>query len=334
MAILKTPYESIVKVQDIATGRFAHPETAIRLGLTEQLPAAAQDAQKILVIGIDFQNDFVVPDKSQVPDGEPYGSLSVPGAKEDLEHFTRFIYNNCDKITRVFLSIDTHFVYQIFHGAMWKDENGDSVAPYTMITPDDLSSGKYRFVGGNPVIAKQCVETLAKAGKGGVYIWPYHCLTGTFGWCPETQLMQMVHFHSAARKTVGKERPVPTFKGTDIYSEMYGFMEPEFNPKGDALINKAVLDVLMRTDSSANGEPKFEYDQVFVGGEAGSHCLPESVRQILKRFANYPEFTQRITILEDCTSPVPGFEQVMYDSFEEFKRNYGVQIKKSTDITL
>lgn len=333
MANLVTPFDNIVNVADIATGKFAHPETAVRFGLTETMPPAASDAQKILVIGIDYQNDFVLPDKSQVADGEPYGTLSVPGSKGDIERFTRFVYNNCDKITRVFLSIDTHFVYQIFHGSMWRDSDGNPVAPYTMIAPNDLDSGKYRFVGGNPAIAQQCVETLAKAGKGGVYIWPYHCMTGTFGWCPETQLMQMVHFHSAARKTIGKERPVPTFKGTDIHSEMYGFLEPEFNPKGDALINKAVLDVLMRVDNST-GEPKFEYDQIFVGGEAGTHCLPESVRQILKRFANYPDFTQRITILEDCTSPISGFEQQMYDAFDEFRRNYGVQIKKSTDVVL
>jgi nicotinamidase-related amidase len=297
------------------------------------MPPATSDAQKILVIGIDFQNDFVLPDKSLVADGEPYGSLSVPGSRGDIERFTRFIYNHCDKLTRIFLSIDTHFVYQIFHGSMWLDGAGDTVAPYTMITPDDLNAGAYRFVGGNPSIARQCVEALAAAGKGGVFIWPYHCLTGSFGWCPETQLMQMVHFHSAARKTIGKERPVPTFKGTDIHSEMYGFLEPEFNPKGAALINKNVLDVLARTDATG-GDIKFEYDQIFVGGEAGSHCLPESVRQIVKRFANYPEFTRRITILEDCTSPVPGFEQAMRDAFDEFKRNYGVQIKKSTDVTL
>lgn len=330
---IQTRYEDIVDVNKIATGAFAHPETAIRLGLTEKVSPAAQDAKKILVIGIDFQNDFVLPDKSQVADGQPYGSLSVPGSAGDIERFTRFIYNNLPKITRIFLSIDTHFVYQIFHGSMWVDEDGNNPPPYTLITPDDISKGTWKFVGGNPLIAKQCVETLASAGKGGVFIWPYHCVTGSFGWNLEAQLMQMVQFHSAARKTVGKERPVPTFKGTDIHSEMYGFLEPEFNPRGDSLINKQVLDVLARTDATS-GEPKFEYDEIYIGGEAGSHCVPESGRQILKRFAGYPEFTQRIHFMEDCMSPVSGFEQAMHDALDEFKRTYGVQIVKSTDIVL
>jgi nicotinamidase-related amidase len=334
---VQTRYEDIVDVGKIATGAFAHPEDAIRLGLTETLSPAAQDAEKNLVIGIDLQNDFVIPDKSQVADGQPYGSLSVPGAAGDIERFTRFIYNNCDKITRIFLSIDTHFVYQIFHGSMWLDENGNHPAPYTMIEPKHLADGSFRFVGGNPIVAKQCVETLAAAGKGGVFIWPYHCVTGSFGWNLEAQLMQMVHFHSAARKTIGIERPVPTFKGTDIHSEMYGFLEPEFNPKGDSLINKQVLDVLARTDATS-GEPKFEYDKIYIAGEAGSHCLLESTRQILKHFANYPDFTQRITILRDCTSPVVSpdvdFAKIMNDAFDDFKRTYGVQIKNSTEIKL
>ncbi|MDR1300775.1 MAG: hypothetical protein LBK50_03660 [Candidatus Nomurabacteria bacterium] len=333
MTNLKTKYEEIVDVAAIATGKFAHPESAIRLGLTENVPAARSDAEKILGIGIDFQNDFVLPDKSLVADGEPYGSLSVPGSAGDIERFTRFIYNNLPKITRIFLSIDTHYVYQIFHGALWRDRDGNPAAPYTMITPEMLLADEYRFVGGDPKLAADCVKALAAAGKGGVFIWPYHCLVGTAGWALENQLMQMVFYHSAARKTIGIERPTPTIKGSNIYTEMYGFLEPEFNPNG-TIVNHDVLNLLAGFDDSTGDIDKFNYDRIFIGGEAGSHCLLESTKQILKRFEDYPEFTQRITILEDCTSPVPGFEQQMEDAFDDFKKSYGVTIAKSTDITL
>ncbi len=326
--MLNTKYEDIVHVEDIATGRFRHPSDAISMALSENnVHSANTDAQHVLLIGIDWQNDFVIPDKSQVPDGEPYGSLSVPGAKGDIERWTRFIYDNLAKITRIMLSVDTHYPRQIFHRSMWCDENGAPVAPYTMITPADLASGKFRFVGGNPKKAMDCVNSLEKAGKGGVFIWPDHCIAGTPGWNLEAQLMQMVSFHSAARNV----DPIFAFKGTDRYSEMYGILEPEYNPNG--IVTKVILDAIASFDPSTGDLQSMKWDKIIIGGEAGSHCLLESTKQILKRFKGYPEVTQRIYVLEDCTSPVAGFEQQMKDAFDEFKRQ-GANIVKSTDLIL
>lgn len=86
---MKAKYEDIVDVNKIATGAFAHPSDAISLALGEEPCPANRDGQKVLLIGIDWQNDFVIPDASQVAAGEPYGSLSVPGAKGDIERWTR-----------------------------------------------------------------------------------------------------------------------------------------------------------------------------------------------------------------------------------------------------
>lgn len=69
--MLKTSYEDIVKVDDIASGKFAHPSDAITAALQESVKTANQDGQKNLLIGIDFQNDFVLPDASLVAEGEP-----------------------------------------------------------------------------------------------------------------------------------------------------------------------------------------------------------------------------------------------------------------------
>ena len=325
--MLNTPYEDIVNVNDIATGKFRHPSEAISQALQENVAPANTDAKRVLVVGIDWQNDFVIPDASAVAPGEPYGSLSVPGAKGDIERFTRFIYNNFEKITRVMLSIDTHYAYQIFHRAMWRDADGKPVAPYTLINTQALNEGKYKFVGGDPRKAAQCVEYLEKAGKGGVFVWPDHCLTATFGWNLETQLMQMVTFHSAARNV----EPIFAFKGTDKYSEMYGILEPEYNPNG--IVTKLILDAIASFDPTTGDLKDMKWDKIFIGGEAGSHCLLESTKQILNRFKNNPDVIQRVYILEDCTSAVTGFEQQMKDAFDEFKR-LGANIVKSTDITL
>ena len=324
---MNTRYEDIVSVADIATGKFRHPNKAFELALQENVKPANQDAQPVLLIGIDWQNDFVLPDAANVTAGEPYGSLSVPGAKGDIERWTRFLYNNIDKITRVLLSVDTHYAYQIFHPTMWRKEDGSPVPPYTQITSADLASGKYKFIGGNPKTAADCVRALEQANKGGVFLWPYHCLIGTYGWNLETQLMQMVHFHSAARNV----RPIFAFKGTDTYSEMYGVLEPEYNPRG--IVQKDILDAIASFNPATGDFQDMKWSKIIIGGEAGSHCVLESCNQILKRFKGHPEIIQRIYILEDCTSPVTGFEKSMEDAFDEFKRQ-GANIVKSTDLAL
>ena len=58
----------------------------------------------------------------------------------------------------------------------------------------------------------------------------------------------------------------------------------------------------------------------------------ESVKQIAEHFANRPEVTQKITILEDCTSPIVGFETDTATAFANFKSTYGIKFAKSTDI--
>ena len=60
----------------------------------------------------------------------------------------------------------------------------------------------------------------------------------------------------------------------------------------------------------------------------------ESVNQITEHFANRPEVTQKITILEDCTSPINGFEADTASAFANFRNSYGIKFAKSTDIQL
>ncbi len=127
--MINTSYKDIVNYDDIASGKFKHPSEVISMALQEKAKPANMDAQTVLLVGIDWQNDFVLPDASMVANGEPYGSLSVPGAKDDISRWTQFIYNNLEKITRIMLSVDTHYPNQIFHRMMWRDETGAPVSP-------------------------------------------------------------------------------------------------------------------------------------------------------------------------------------------------------------
>ena len=157
------------------------------------------------------------------------------------------------------------------------------------------------------------VEHLEKDGKKTLCVWSYHCLQGTSGAAFENQFANMIYFHSVAKKAVTQR----LVKGQDPLSEMYGIIKPEYDTK-----NYINIDFLNKLEN---------YDKIIIAGEAKSHCVLESIKQILEHYANRPEITQKIYILEDCMSSIPGFEDVTEQTFDDFKKTYHVNIVKSTD---
>lgn len=303
---MKTNYSEIVNVNYIGK-----PENPILLNeiLTkareEGLAPSKKDTEQVILIAIDNQQDFM-----------DDGALGVPGANEDIHRLTKFIYDNMDKISRIAVSIDTHIPQQIFHPCWWIDQDGNHPAPNTIITLQDLDDGKWRAVHA-PIESRTYVEHLEADAKKQLCIWPYHCIQGTPGCALENQFSNMVMFHSVARK----EAIYPLVKGQTPCSEMYGIIKPEYDPRNT--INIRFLNLIEK------------YDKIIIAGEAKSHCVLESIKQILEYFENQPEVTKKIYILEDCMSSVkvPGidFEAIANQTFEEFKNKYHVNIVKSTD---
>ena len=302
--MLKTTFEQIVNVGAIGEMSPIKNNDILTLASQESLSPAERNYEKNLVLAIDMQNDFM-----------ERGELGVPGSHGDVERLSRFIYNNMDAISRIAVSLDTHQPHQIFHPCWWIDENGNHPAPFTIITLDDLDQGKWRAVI-RPVESREYVMNLKKIGKKDLCIWTYHCLEGTHGAALESQFANMVYFHSVAKKSVTQR----LVKGQDPLSEMYGIIKPEYDQKG--FVNLDFLNKLER------------FDKIIIAGEAKSHCVLESVRQILEFYQNRPEITSKVYILEDCMSPILGFESVTEDAFAEFKKQYNINIVKSTDLTL
>jgi len=305
MAKVTTPYLEIVDPNSI--GKKENPiklNDVLSKADAENLTPVSQMAKKVIVIGIDEQLDFM-----------PDGALGVPNADKDVERFTKFIYDNMDEISKIAVSIDTHIPHQIFHPCWWIDKNGNHPAPYTEIKLDDLDKGNYRAVI-KPIESRDYVMHLEQDGKKTLVAWPYHCIQGTTGCSLDNQFSNMVYFHSVAKKSI----PITIVKGQDPLSEMYGIIRPEYDTKG--YVNIAFLNLL------AN------YDMIIIGGEAKSHCVLETIKQILEHFANQPEITNKIYILEDCMSSIPGFEDITNVTFDDFRKIYGVHIVKSTDLKL
>ena len=74
---------------------------------------------------------------------------------------------------------------------------------------------------------------------------------------------------------------------------------------------------------------KLEADLVAIAGEAGSHCLANTVRDIARNFGN-TSYIKRLVLLEDATSPVPGFERFQSDFVKEMTAQ-GMQISTTRD---
>lgn len=305
---MRTKYNQIINTEQIASfdSKQNMPEL-IALAEKEELSPASDDKVKRLLLAIDIQNDFM----------EGVGSLPVEGSKGDVERLTRWIYKNASKLTQIMCSLDSHSVAQVFHPSWWEDQEGEQPLPFTLISSDDMLSGKWKTTNDKDYERTlSYLKNLETSGKLQLCIWPYHCLSGTKGAELESEFAKMIYFQSAARKT----KPILIAKGQDPYSEMYGIIKAEYDPTG--YVNKAVLEMIE------------QYDEIFLAGEASSHCVLESVRQILDYFKENDEIRRRITILEDCMSPISGFEEKTLADFSRLTVEYGIKIKYSSDIIL
>lgn len=302
---MKTAYPEIVNQNYIgSTENPVSMNEILQKANEEEMTPSAQNKKRVLFLGIDVQQDFM--------DG---GALGVPGAKKDVERMTEFLYKHINQISNIAVSIDTHTPHQIFHPCWWIDENGRNPAPYTVITLDDLDAGKWRAVI-NPQASREYVKHLEQDAKKALCIWTYHCLQGTAGAALENQFANMIYFHSVVKKTVVQR----LVKGQDPMSEMYGIIKPEYDTKG--YIN---MDFLNKVET---------FDQVIIAGEAKSHCVLESIKQILEHYETRPEVTKKIWILEDCMSPIPGYEDATDQAFREFRNRYHVNLVRSTETFL
>lgn len=302
---MKTPLHDIFEEHRIGLSSEIGLNTLLDKASLEELSPASNDSEKILFLAIDMQNDFM-----------EKGQLAVPGSHQDIHNSVRFLYTHLEKITRIAVSLDTHQPDQIFHPIWWVDAEENHPAPFTVITPEDVQSGKWLPVH-DAEESLAYVQKLAEQSKKELCIWPYHCLEGSYGAALESQFANMVFFHSAARRST----PLRIVKGQDPLSEMYGIIKPEVSPAGEPGNEKLLRELK-------------NYDRIIVVGEAKSHCVLESLRQILEYYHAEPDVTSRIVVLSDCMSPIPGFEESTEETLAHFQETYGITVTTSTACTL
>jgi nicotinamidase-related amidase len=263
-------------------------EEARRYRDEHRIADAAADHRRIAGFGIDCQVAFCHPD----------ASLFVPGAVEDTTRTVEWLYRNLGRITRLYFTLDTHSVFQIFHPAAWVDREGRHPAPFTVITAEDVRQGRWipRLDGAAEDARAVCLEYCEKLEATGRYvltIWPYHALLGGVSHTLVPALMEASLFHSVARRI----DEVFEIKGRLALTENYSVFAPEVRElQGRPLagFNPRLFDELL------------SYDRIYVFGQAKSHCVMESLRDIQRECVarGRERLLEKVYILEDAMSPV------------------------------
>jgi nicotinamidase-related amidase len=290
---------------------------------------AAQDDFRLCLLAVDVQNTFCIPDFELF-----VGGRTGTGAVDDNRRLCEFIYRNLGVITQILPSLDTHHAMQVFHAIWLVDEEGNHPAPYTLVSAEDVASGRWRM---NAAVAQALeidvdyaerhlayyTRQLAEGGKYDLTIWPYHAMLGGIGHALVSAVEEAVFFHGLARYS----SPEFQVKGENPLTEHYSMLGPEVTegPDGERLgvINTSLIDKLLT------------FDAVVVAGQAKSHCLAWTIDNLLEHDHLRERLAERTFLLEDCTSPVvvPGIVDYTDEANAAFERYAaaGMHVVRSTD---
>lgn len=272
--------------------------------------------KKRCILGIDWQNDFMDYEVYELPNDQSgnileRSTLPVNGASADAKRTSEWTIKNKEKFHAVYLTQDSHHELDIAHPSMWNKADGTPVDPFTPISHQDILNGK--FV--PRIFHKRLlnyVKALEDQGEFGHFIWPPHCLMGTWGH----------NFHPAIQNMISEFERRGLWvnfitKGSNPFTEHFGFVRANIPDPNDpsTFPNQDLL----------NNFNKF--DDVLITGQARSHCVANSLKQLLEVA---PDLASKLVVMEDCMSNVAGLPDAFYvevDKIYEDARNAGVRFE-------
>jgi nicotinamidase-related amidase len=232
------------------------------------------------LVVIDPQNDFC----------DPKGSLYVDGAAADIARLSAHIEGKGSVLSGIFVSLDSHDDIAIFHPLFWLNEAGEYPTPFTQITPEDFTSGRWKVASAaNKPFAKHTFEVMTSRGMTSLMIWPEHCVVSTWGHRIAAPLLEA--FKDWRAKTGLAVRYI--FKGETPYTDQFSAFEGLDDSYPETAFNEHFFARLAK------------FDSITFAGEALSHCVQESILSYMRR----KSANQSVYLLTDCTSPVGGFDK-------------------------
>lgn len=260
-------------------------------------PAPVPPAPAHLLL-IDPQNDFCdLPAPACPPGLRP--ALPVPGADADLHRVAALLRAAAGRIDAVTVTLDSHAAWDIAHPPFWRRADGGAVAPFTPIRAEQVRQGEFLSVDAHgqpspPLQARALayLDALEAGARHTLMVWPEHGLEGSWGHALHPAI-------EAACADWARQRgraPLYVRKGRNPWTEHYSALQAEVPDPADPATRP---DPALLARLAAAGE-------ILIAGQASSHCVRASVEHLLDLLAR----PQRLTLLVDGMSPVPGFEAV------------------------
>lgn len=280
---------------------------------------------RIHLLVIDPQNDFCdIPETGlPVDPASPAAgrsplvrpALPVAGADADMKRLAAFIERAGKSLYDIHVTLDSHNPVDIAHPVWWVNQKDETPAPFTQISAADVRSGLWRAR--NPLAqahSLKYVESLEANARYALVVWPEHCLIGSWGH----------NIHAAVKSSLDRwarnRLEVVDFvtKGSNPSTEHYSAVQAEVpDPKDPGTtLNWRLINTLQGADL------------VVIAGEALSHCVANTVRDIANNFGQ--DNVKKLVLLTDCASSVSGFEMLGRDFIAETTAR-GMQTCVSTD---
>lgn len=240
--------------------------------------------KNLQLIIIDPQFDFC----------NPNGSLFVAGADEDMKRLAGFIERMSSKLTDIHTTLDSHRKIDISHPMWWADADGKMPLPFTIIKAIDLECGTWRT---RQISAHAktlaYLEALEATKRYPHCIWPEHCLIGSEGHTIHPDVYGALQGWEESRYAMTDY----VTKGSNPWTEHFSAVQAEVPDPQDpsTQMNTGLVTTLEEADITV------------WAGEALSHCLANSARDVAANFSD-PKFVQNMVLLTDASSNVSGFE--------------------------
>lgn len=273
---------------------------------------------KVTLLVIDAQQDFC----------SKNGSLYVQGAEKDMDNLGLMIKRCGNKIDEIHTTMDSHNIVDIAHPIWFVDNQGNHPKPFTQIRYEDFDNGVWMTK--NPLCSKRTHDYLKSiygidpatnktnpvlGHRYPHFIWPEHCIIGTEG--------HNLHplYKDALLEWEFKQFKISNkvTKGSNPWTEHFSAIKAEVPDSKDpsTQINMGLINAIEQSNI------------VGVAGEALSHCVANTLRDMIESFSN-KDFVKKLWLLTDATSNVSGFEN-LGTSFINDMKNLGMNFCSTKD---
>ena len=270
---------------------------------------------------IDGQNDFCnsgnEPANYPVPaGGQRKGALYVDGADQEAENLASFIKETAtgsqtNLIKQVHATLDSHHENDCAHNTTWKDQNGNTPDPFTIVSEESVQKHEFTPVFQTGIWEGQIIsphqwalgytKRLKEEGRNPLTLWPQHCLIQ--GWGASIYHPLQEAYSAWTSKTGGWIDFIT--KGQWPFTEHYSPWRADVidSTRPETQLNAGTL-------SQAGN-----CDLAIWSGWAGSHCLkwdgvdgvgffePD---QADKDKGAVNEFVKKCVFVSDASAPVPN----------------------------